>query len=385
MDILGISCFYHDAAAALLRDGDLARRGPRGALHPQEARPRASQERGAVLPLGGGHRGERPRLSGLLRQALHQVRADAAHLSGHLPPLPALLLQGDADLDEGEALDAESHREGSRIRRRGALRRASPVPRGLGLPSLPLRRGGHPDHRRRGRMGDGHTGSRTRQRIRAVQGDPIPPLPRSALQRLHLLPRLQGQQRRVQGDGRRTLRRAEVLRDDPRAPGRPPGGRLLQAEHEVLRLPLRPHHDQPALREAVRSSAARARIPDGGLPLGHGGERAEGHRGDRSANRPGPPRAHRAPEPLHGGRCRTQLRGQWAHHPGKPLRAAVGTARSGRCGRSARCGAVRGELRAGPPAQAAHGPRVLGPELFRPGDPAFPGRPRRALPDAFPR
>jgi carbamoyltransferase len=23
MDILGISCFYHDAAAALLRDGDL--------------------------------------------------------------------------------------------------------------------------------------------------------------------------------------------------------------------------------------------------------------------------------------------------------------------------------------------------------------------------
>ena len=29
MDILGLSCFYHDAAAALLRDGELAAARPK--------------------------------------------------------------------------------------------------------------------------------------------------------------------------------------------------------------------------------------------------------------------------------------------------------------------------------------------------------------------
>ena len=65
-------------------------------------------------------------------------------------------------------------------------------------------------------------GRRPRQRHRAVQGDPLPALAGAALQRLHLLPRLQGQQRRVQGDGRsRPTASRSTLRPDHEGAGRP--------------------------------------------------------------------------------------------------------------------------------------------------------------------
>ena len=70
--------------------------------------------------------------------------------------------------------------------------------------------------------------------ITLLQGDPLPAQPGAALQRLHLLPRLQGQQRRVQGDGPRPLRQARALRADHEGDGPPERGRLLQARHEVL-------------------------------------------------------------------------------------------------------------------------------------------------------
>ena len=85
---------------------------------------------------------------------------------------------------------------------------------------LALRGGGDPDLRRRRRVGDDHAGRRARQQLRAAQGDPLPALARAALQRLHLLPRLQGQQRRVQGHGRGAVREAALRRQDPRRAGR---------------------------------------------------------------------------------------------------------------------------------------------------------------------
>ena len=80
----------------------------------------------------------------------------------------------------------------------------------------------------------------------------FPHSPGPALQRLHLLPGLQGQQRRVQGHGPRPLRQARALRPDHEGHGPPAGRRLLQAEHEVLQLRLRPHHDQRGLRRVLR-------------------------------------------------------------------------------------------------------------------------------------
>ena len=84
-------------------------------------------------------------------------------------------------------------------------------------------------------------------------------LARPALLRVHLLHRLQGQLRRVQGDGPRAVRRAEVRRPDLERADRPAGGRLVPLEPEVLQLPRRPDDDQRRVRRAVRRPAARAR------------------------------------------------------------------------------------------------------------------------------
>ncbi len=54
---------------------------------------------------------------------------------------------------------------------------------------------------------------RARQRSDDHQGNPFPAFARPALFGLHLLHRLQGQFRRVQGDGARALRRAEIRAD----------------------------------------------------------------------------------------------------------------------------------------------------------------------------
>ena len=54
-------------------------------------------------------------------------------------------------------------------------------------------------------------------KLEMLTRDPLPALARPALFGLHLLHRLQGQFRRVQGDGAGALRRAEVQGHDPRA------------------------------------------------------------------------------------------------------------------------------------------------------------------------
>ena len=56
-------------------------------------------------------------------------------------------------------------------------------------------------------------GARRGQRADDAEGAALPPLPRAALLRVHVLHGLQGQLRRVQGDGARALRRAEVRTD----------------------------------------------------------------------------------------------------------------------------------------------------------------------------
>jgi carbamoyltransferase len=106
----------------------------------------------------------------------------------------------------------------------------------------------------------------------------------------------------------------------------------------VLRLRLRAHHDQRPVREAVRRAPPGTGIGDGAVPLGHRRQRPEGDRGDRAAHREEPARAHRDEEPLHGWGRRAQLRRQRTPDPGGTLREPVGPARGGRRGGRAQYG-----------------------------------------------
>ena len=122
-----------------------------------------------------------------------------------------------------------------------------------------VRRGGHPDPRRRRRVGHGHHRRRARATdIELPQRAALPALARPALLGVHLLLRVQGQQRRVQADGPGALRRAAVPRPHPRAPHRPARRRLVPDGHGVLQLLPGPDDDLAGVRRALRRPAARS-------------------------------------------------------------------------------------------------------------------------------
>ena len=141
-----------------------------------------------------------------------------------------------------------------------ALLRAPPEPRGERVLPLAVRaRGG----------ADAWTASASGPPPRSPLGngrdlegdarDPLPALARPAVLRVHLLHRLQGELRRVQGDGPRALRRAALRAADQRASDRHQGRRQLPAQPRLLRLLHRPHDDQRA--GSTSCSAARRASP----------------------------------------------------------------------------------------------------------------------------
>ena len=148
------AAYYHDSAAALLQDGEVVAACQEERLSPQEARRRLPRPRGQIRAAGGRHRPRAARRRRLLRQAAAEVRADALHLRRHLPALVRLLPQGDAAVDQGEALGAVAHPQGAAaLQGADPLRRAPHEPRRLLLPRLAVRGGGHPHRGRRGRVG----------------------------------------------------------------------------------------------------------------------------------------------------------------------------------------------------------------------------------------
>ena len=112
--------------------------------------------------------------------------------------------------------------------------------------------------RRRRRVVDGDLRPRRRQRHRALQGDPLPALARPALHRVHVLSRLQGEQRRVQGDGTRALRARRSTIDEVREliDVAEDGSFQLNMEYFAYHYGLT--HDQRPLRRALRRQAARS-------------------------------------------------------------------------------------------------------------------------------
>ena len=93
----------------------------------------------------------------------------------------------------------------------------------------------------------------------AERGDPVSAFARAALLGIHLLHRLQGELRRIQGDGACALWRAEVRAGHHGQPDRHSGRRLVPHEHGLLRLLHRPDDDER--RSSTRCSAGRRASP----------------------------------------------------------------------------------------------------------------------------
>ena len=127
-----------------------------------------------------------------------------------------------------------------RLASQAAVRRASPEPRGRGLLSLAVRDGAVLTMDGVGEWATTSAAIGRGNELEILQGNPFPAFARAALFRLHLLHRLQGQFRRIQGDGPGALWRAEICQTDPRPPDRPEAGRLVPAQSGLFRLLHRP-------------------------------------------------------------------------------------------------------------------------------------------------
>ena len=173
MNILGISAYYHDSAAALVRDGEIVAaaqeerftRKKNDAGFPANARcAGASSEAGLT--------GKDIDLRRLLRQAVPEVRAAAGNLSRLRAARLHVVPHRDADLDRARSCsrrtccckELEGDRPGLGRSGQAAVRRASPQPRGVGVLPLAVRGGRGADHGRRRRMGDDLGRHRARQR-----------------------------------------------------------------------------------------------------------------------------------------------------------------------------------------------------------------------------
>ena len=173
-----------------------------------------------------------------------------------LPQLPP----GHAALAQGQAAHApdDPPRPGRADPGPAGLHRPPREPRRQRVLPQPVRRGGHPDPRRRRRVEHGD--------LRRRRGEPdppdrphrVPPFARPALLGVHLLLRLQGQQRRIQADGPGPLRPADLPGPDPRAADRPEARRQLLAGHGLLQLLPGADDDQPAV-PPTSSAGRRAR------------------------------------------------------------------------------------------------------------------------------
>ena len=112
----------------------------------------------------------------------------------------------------------------------------------------------------------------------------VPALAGPALLGVHVLLRLQGQQRRVQADGAGPVRSATLQGPDPRAPDRPQARRQPLVEHGVLQLLPGPDHDEPALPRPVRRAAAQAGLEPGAAAHGPGRQHPGRDRGGPAAH-----------------------------------------------------------------------------------------------------
>ncbi|KAH2811036.1 hypothetical protein KXV85_005345, partial [Aspergillus fumigatus] len=147
--------------------------------------------------------------------------------------------------------------------------------------------------------------------------------------------RLQGELRRIQADGPRALRQADLRGSHPLGADRPEGRRLLSPQHEILRLYRFGIDDECGIRRSVWRAGAPARkshhpARNGSRRLDPGRHRRCGAQDCAASARP-----HGVAEFVHGRRCRPQLRRQRQAAARENLRQYLDPARSGRCRRRA--------------------------------------------------
>ena len=159
-------------------------------------------------------------------------------------------------------------------------------------------------------MGDDVGGDRRRQQAGNLPGNPFPAFAGPALFGGDLLHRLQGQLRRIQGDGARPLWRVEIRKTHPGSPHRLEGGWLVPPRPLLFRLLHRLHHDQRTLRKAVRPAGARPRSVADAVPHGRRGLDAGGAGRSRAPDDAQPCETDRIAQPVPRRRCRAQLRRQ---------------------------------------------------------------------------
>ena len=258
--ILGLSAYYHDSAACLLVDGKIVAAAQEERFTRKKHDAGLPAERGALVPEGRRTAAREARPRRLLRQAAREVRAALRDLPRVRPARLRVVPQGDAPLDLGPALDERADREGPRLGGQGPLRRPPRVARGLRVLPVSVRGGRGPHDGRRGGVGDVLDRLRPRERARHDLRDAVPALDRAPLLGVHVLLRLQGEQRRVQAHGPRALRRAEVRGPDPRKARPCLRGRVDPAEHGVLHVRDRPHDDGGRVRAPLRRARARGRV-----------------------------------------------------------------------------------------------------------------------------
>ena len=216
MRILGISAFYHDSAAALVEDGRIVAaaqeerftRKKHDPSFPHNAIAYCLEEAGITADeLDHVVFYDKPFLK--FERLLETYIALAPR--GFRSFKMAIPLWLKEKLFQKSLLRDELKQFCRRFRHRpAAVLRTSSEPRGVGLLSLAVRERGGADHGRRRRMGDDLGGDGQRQQPRDLPGDPLSAFARPALFGRHLLHRLQGQLRRIQGDGAGALWRAEI-------------------------------------------------------------------------------------------------------------------------------------------------------------------------------
>ena len=284
----------------------------------------------------GGITGLGARLRRLLREAARQVRAAARNLRGVGATRVEVVPDGHAVVAGREAVDGRRHCRPARgVRRPGAVRRASRVACLIGVLSVAVRKRRGRHHGRRRRMGHLVDRCRSRTRPRDPSRDALPAFARPAVFRVHLLHRLQGELRRIQGDGPRAVRRAEVRAADQGSPGPDQGRRQRLDEPGVLHLRARADHDRQQARVVDRQpgppagNAAHA-ARDGPRAIDPGHHRGGDVEDDRL----------RASRERHEGslsrrRRRAQLRRQRPHPARGTVRADLDPAGCRRCRRRA--------------------------------------------------
>ena len=186
VNILGISAFYHDSAAGLVRDGDIV------AAAQEERFTRKKHD--STFPAGpwptafakGASTPRRPGLRGFLRQAVPQVRADSGDLPRLRPRGLRVLPHGHPALAQAEALDAGNILKELDFRARSfSPNTTSRTPRRPS--SRPRSGGGVSDRGRRGGVDHDQLRHRARQPMKILAELQFPAFAGPALLGLHLL------------------------------------------------------------------------------------------------------------------------------------------------------------------------------------------------------